>query len=110
MASLCRPLPRHLLRALLPITAAWITFGCGPHPGDAPRPPQHRSSAPFAGPAPAPHSSPPQGRRAAVPPRLHVLPLGRGPGQVRELGEGVVDAYEIDLEAGQYLFLRVDQR
>jgi CHAT domain-containing protein len=38
------------------------------------------------------------------------LDLGRGPGAERELSGGQVDAYEIELAAGQYLFASFDQR
>jgi CHAT domain-containing protein/Tfp pilus assembly protein PilF len=49
--------------------------------------------------------------RLATPPSLRrVFQLGDGPGTERELGPGEVDAYAIDLVAGEYLYTTVDQR
>lgn len=48
-------------------------------------------------------------RRAPVP-VSRVFQLGRGAGVERELAGGMVDAYEIDLTVGQYLFATFDQR
>lgn len=50
-------------------------------------------------------------RRAPAPASVpRVFQLAKGPGVERELAAGEVDAWEIDLVAGQYLFVTFDQR
>ncbi len=75
------------------------------------------SGAARCGPAPAaPRRLGPAARPGMAGSRLTparapaVLSLRPGPGVERELAAGQVDAYEIDLDAGQYLFASFDQR
>lgn len=100
-------------RCLLPLPAALAALACGMALGCAagcgPERLAERRSAPGAGgtvavtrraPAPAP----------ALAPVPRVFQLARGPGVERKLAGGEVDAWEIDLVAGQYLFVTFDQR
>lgn len=48
--------------------------------------------------------------QAPKPPAPRVFPLARGPGIARRLEAQGVDVYEIDLDAGQYLYATFDQR
>jgi CHAT domain-containing protein/uncharacterized protein HemY len=83
--------------ALAAVAAGWLERAARRLPAAPPAPAQA-----------APRHAAPALPQPSLAPKVFKLP--KGPGVERELAAGEVDAWEIDLVAGQYLFVTFDQR
>jgi CHAT domain-containing protein/tetratricopeptide (TPR) repeat protein len=90
--------PAHGLAALACLAVLVGVEGCGRQQQAANQPPALRVATPS------------RTAQQAPAPKPRVFRLAKGPGLERALAGGEVDAFEIDLVAGQYLYATFDQR
>jgi CHAT domain-containing protein/tetratricopeptide (TPR) repeat protein len=99
--------PAHCLAALASLAVLVGGTGCRRQQQAANRPPALRAApTPRTGTGAAPATA----RHHETAPAPRVFRLARGPGLERALAGGKVDAFEIDLAAGQYLYATFEQR